>query len=61
MAGKPRRHGVGYEASSAILSYEPACPGQPIRAATFDDFDERFPQRVHSISFVSSSSTVWSW
>jgi hypothetical protein len=32
-----------------------------MRAATFDDFDERSPQRVHSINVVSSAATDWSW
>lgn len=41
----------------ATPNYEPACPGQPIRAATFDDFVERFPQRVHSINLGSTMST----
>jgi hypothetical protein len=41
----------------ADVTYEPACPGHPMRAATFDDFVERSPQRVHSISFASSTST----
>jgi hypothetical protein len=38
-------------------NYDPVWPGHPMRAATFDDFDERSPQRVHSTNVVSSAST----
>jgi hypothetical protein len=69
---EPNHVPVGIDENALVLSplsvfltipmnYEPACPGHPMRAATFDDFDERLPQRVHSINFASSSSTVWSW
>jgi hypothetical protein len=61
MACEPRDY-VRWSGATADLNvYDPVCPGHPMRAAVFDDFDERLPQRVHSINFVSSSSTVWSW